>query len=129
MAATEFTRKGLLDHVLGTETFDSPSDIYVALKKDGNEIEDFNYSRVLHNDWTPASSADPSEATNDGEINFPTPSADWGEVNEFSLFDAETGGNELFTEKLDIAKTINENDIVSFADGKLKIRFGSLSAF
>jgi len=40
-------------------------------------------------------------------ITFPTPTANWGTVVEFDVYDAVTGGNLLFRASLTAPQTIN----------------------
>lgn len=131
MAATRHVTRGLLDHLLKTASFTVPTDITVALLDNtGTELTGTNYARVTHNTWNAATDADPAEASNDGIIQFATPGADgWGTAERFALYDDAETPNKLIEAALPEAKTINENDDVSFASGALKVRFGPLASF
>ncbi len=52
---------------------------------------------IVFSAFTPASQSDPSPATisNNAIVTFATPTASWGTVVAFSLYDASTGGNLL----------------------------------
>lgn len=88
----------------------------------GIEVSGGNYSRVtiassLAN-WagtqgagtTVASSGATGQTSNNGTLNFATPSAGWGVVAAIALLDASTGGNGLFWGILTTPKTINTGD-------------------
>jgi hypothetical protein len=59
---------------------------------------------------TTASSGTSGQTSNNAAITFPAPSADWGSVTHFALFDASTGGNAWITKALPIPKTVNNGD-------------------
>jgi hypothetical protein len=88
----------------------------------GTEVSGGSYARVqvassLAN-WagtqgagtTVASSGSSGTTSNNNAITFPAPSAAWGQVVEFGVFDSATGGTELFRGTLGSAKTINNGD-------------------
>jgi hypothetical protein len=55
---------------------------------------------------------------------FPAPTASWGTVTGFGLWDASTSGNQWFCFTLSTSKTINNGDAApSFAAGALTITF------
>lgn len=121
------TRQDVLDHLLGTATWTSPTNIYVALYTvaptatgGGTEVSGGGYARVLHNSWNAATAAEPSVATNNGIITYAEATADWGTIVAVGLFDAITGGNFLgyddFTGKL-----IETGDTARYQDGELSI--------
>jgi hypothetical protein len=79
-------------------------------------------------DWTAtqggtsgASSGTSGNTTNADTLTFPTPSAGWGTVTHFGLFDAASGGNLIFWGPLTIAKTVNQADVVAFPAGSLSV--------
>lgn len=59
---------------------------------------------------TTVSSGSSGTTSNNNAITFPAPSAAWGQVLEFGVFDSLTGGTELFRATLGTAKTINNGD-------------------
>lgn len=116
-----------------------PTTLYVALFTSsgsdtgpGTEVTGGSYARVavassLAN-WagtqgagtTTASSGTSGTTSNNNAITFPAPSAAWGSVVEFGVFDSATGGTELFRAALATSKTINNGDPApSFAAGAL----------
>jgi hypothetical protein len=66
------------------------------------------------------SSGTSGTTSNNNAITFPTPTADWGQVVEFGIFDSATGGTEIARAALGAPKTINNGDPApSFAAGAL----------
>jgi len=73
---------------------------------------------------TTASSGTGGVTSNNGSITFPSPSASWGTVTHFGIWDASTGGNLLFHGALTTSKTINNGDAApSFAAAALTLTF------
>lgn len=69
---------------------------------------------------TVASSGTTGTTSNNGVITFPAPTANWGIVTGYAVFDALTVGNMLFYAPLTVSKTINNGDAApSFAAGAL----------
>lgn len=71
---------------------------------------------------TTASTGTGGTTSNNSAINFPTPTAGWGTVTHFGVYDAATNGNLLFYAALTVAKTVNTSDTVSFAAGALTLQ-------
>ena len=95
---TDYTAKKVLDHIVGKTDMGSLPTGYIALftavgLDDGTgftEVSGGNYSRVqtADTDWNAASGSAPSTNSNANDIEFPTPSADWGTVIAFGIYDA-----------------------------------------
>lgn len=69
---------------------------------------------------TAASSGTGGTTSNNGTITFPAPTANWGVVTHFGVYDAVTTGNLLFWAALTVNKTINSGDAApSFAAAAL----------
>jgi hypothetical protein len=69
---------------------------------------------------TTASSGTGGTTSNNGAITFPAPTANWGSVTGFGVYDAPTGGNLLFYAALTVSKTVNNGDAApSFAAAAL----------
>ena len=68
----------------------------------GVEVAGNNYSRVTTagSDWNAASGAAPCTVSNANALTFPVPSADWGTIVAFGVFDASTSGNLLWWDYL-----------------------------
>jgi hypothetical protein len=106
-----------------------PTDLYVGLftanptdTGGGTEVTGGSYARVtiassLAN-WagtqaaasTVASSGTSGTTSNNGAITFPAPTANWGVITGFGIFDATTGGNLLIWGSLSTSKTVNNGD-------------------
>ena len=118
---------------------EGPATLYVGLftanptdTGGGTEVAGGSYARVsvtssLAN-WagtqsagsTTASSGTSGTTSNNGAITFPAPTANWGTVTGFAVFDASSSGNPLFWSALTVNKTVNNGDAApSFAAGAL----------
>lgn len=139
-ALSDYLENKLIDHLLRATPYTAPSKTYVALLTavlddtgGGTEVSGDGYARVEITSgtgaWTAtqggtsgASSGTGGMTTNASTISFPTPSASWGTVTHFGLYDAATGGNLLLYGALTSSKVINEGDSVSFAAGALSFQ-------
>jgi hypothetical protein len=120
-------RQALLDHFFSTSPYTAPTDIWVGLftvtptaTGGGTEVAEASYNRIKHDAWNAASAAEPSVATNDGEILFDEALTSWGAIVAFGLFDAKTSGN--FLGYGTCSKTIGLGDIARFADTALQVK-------
>ena len=138
-AKTDYLENKLIDHVFRGQTYTPPATRYIGLftaapndAGGGTEVSGGGYARVgvtasLAN-WagtqgagsTTASSGTGGTTSNNVAITFPAPTANWGTVVAFGIFDAPSGGNLLAYGNLTTAKTINNGDAApSFAAGAL----------
>lgn len=100
--------------------------LYTAAPSDsggGTEVSGGSYARVAvapsDANWTGASSTD-GATDNANAITFPAPTANWGTVTHFGIFDRATGGNLLAWAALTVSKTVNNGDPApQFAAGAL----------
>lgn len=141
-AMSDYLENKLVDQLFRGQTAPTTTTLYVALYTaapsdtgGGTEVSGSNYSRVAVTsslaNWagtqsagsTTASTGTGGQTSNNGSITFPTPSATWGTVTHFAIYDATSGGNELFWGALTISKTINSGDTVSFPAQSLSITF------
>jgi hypothetical protein len=134
-ALSNFLTNKLIDFVMRGQTYTPPTSVFVALATTsgsaaacGTEVTGGAYARVsvtssLAN-WagtqgattTVASSGTSGQTSNNATITFPAPTANWGTVVEFCMFDASSGGNLLWRAALTTSKTINNGDAApSFA--------------
>lgn len=121
---SDYLENKILDHVLKNTAYTSPSTVYVALYTaapsdagGGTEVSGNNYARKS----ATFASASGGSTSNSADVTFDTPSATWGTVTHFGVFDASTSGNLLYWGDLPTAKTINKDDVVRFSNGTLVI--------
>lgn len=127
--------------ITGAGAAAGPSTLYVALytaapsdSGGGTEVSGGSYARVSVSsslaNWagtqsagsTTASSGTGGQTSNNNAITFPTPSANWGTVTHFGIFDASSSGNLLIWGALTASKTVNNGDPApSFVAGALQI--------
>jgi len=141
-AMSDFLENRLIDQLFRGQTAPTTTTLHVGLltaapsdSGGGTEVSGGSYARVAVSsslaNWagtqsagsTVASSGSGGQTSNNGAITFPTPSAGWGNVTHFGIYDAATGGNLLFWGALTIAKTINQADTVTFPAASLSITF------
>lgn len=141
-AMSDFLENSLVDQIFRGQTAPTTSTLYIGLYTaapsdtgGGTELSGSGYARVsvtssLSN-WagtqssgsTTASSGTGGATSNNTAITFPEPTASWGQVQAFGVFDASTAGNLLFHGSLTINKTINQGDTVTFPAGSLVVTF------
>lgn len=141
-AMSDYLENKLVDQLFRGQSAPTTTTLYVALltaapsdSGGGTEVAGGSYARVAVTsslaNWagtqssgsTTASSGTGGQTSNNGAITFPTPSAGWGTVTHFGIYDAASGGNLLFWGSLTIAKTINQADTVTFPAASLSITF------
>lgn len=133
-AMSDYLEVELRKHIFRTGSFTKPTVLAVGLftaapsdSGGGTEVSGGSYARVqrdpLDANWTGASSTD-GLTDNAAALTFPAPTANWGQVTHFGIFDATSAGNLLFWGALTTPKTINNGDPApSFATGALDITF------
>lgn len=131
MAKSDYQEANVLNGTLRTAAFSKPAGVYVALFTSatddaggGTEVSGGGYARVQHGPsdatWTAPTAA--GLVQNIGDIQFADPSANWGTVTHFALYDALTGGNMLYHAPLVSPVTVNNGDTgPKFADGALTV--------
>jgi hypothetical protein len=141
-ALTDYLENQLVDWFLRGQTFTAPATVYVSLhtascsdSSTGTEVSGGSYARVAVTsalaNWagtqsagsTTASTGTGGTTSNNGAITFPAPTANWGQVTHYGVFDAATAGNQLICAALTTPKTINDSDAApSFGAGALTIQ-------
>lgn len=140
-AMSDYLENKIIDQVFRGQAYSFPATLYVGLftaapsdTGGGTEASGGSYSRAsvaasLANfagtqgaGTTVASSGTTGTTSNNGSITFATPTASWGTVVAFGIFDAASGGNLLFYGTLTISKTINPGDTVTFPAASLSIQ-------
>lgn len=102
----------------------------------GTEVTGGSYARVTYAsslaNWagtqgagtTTASSGTGGVTSNNNAVTFPAPTANWGTVTHWGLFDASSGGNLCYHGALTASKTINNGDAApSFAAAAFQLTF------
>lgn len=140
-AMSDYLENKIIDWLFRGQTFTAPTGLHIGLLTatpsdtgGGTEVSGNGYARQnlapsLTN-WagtqaaasTTASTGTSGTTSNNAAINFPTPTASWGTVTAFGIYDAATAGNLLFYGTLNISKTINQGDTVSFPISSLSIQ-------
>jgi hypothetical protein len=140
-AMSDYLENKLVDQIFRGQAYTFPGTLYVGLLTatpsdtgGGTEVSGNAYARVsvtnsLAN-WagtqgagtTVASSGTTATTSNNAAITFPTPTATWGTVVAFGIWDASTSGNLLFYGTLTISKTINQSDTVTFPAASLSLQ-------
>lgn len=150
-AFTDFLENKLIDWLLRAQAVgitgasagagSGPTTLYVGLfttaptdSTAGTEVSGGSYARVsvtsgttawnnTQGNTTGASTGTDGTTENASTITFPAPTANWGVVTSFGIFDASSGGNLLIYANLTASKTINNGDAApSFAAGALTIQ-------
>lgn len=125
----DYLENELLDHVLMTGDYASPTNIYIALCKSTIEEDDTGstlpsevsggaYARKLCTTWDAAAGG---ASANTNDIEFAQATADWGVVTDFAVCDAITAGNVLAFGKLNTTKNIQSGDTAKFTAGDIDI--------
>lgn len=133
---TDYLENKVVDHLFRATAYSesTPASFYVGLltaacsdSAAGTEVATGSYARVgvtratsswkgTHGTTTGASSGTNGTISNAAAITFPAPTANWGQVTHFGIYDASTAGNLLVCEALTTSKTINNGDAApSFA--------------
>jgi hypothetical protein len=139
-AFSDFLENHLIDHLLRNTAYTMPAGIYVGLLTaapsdagGGTEVSGGSYARVQVGPsvsaWTStqgttsgASTGTGGQSANGADIVYPTPSANWGTVTHFGLYDAASGGNLLLWAALTASKVINNGDAApKFLAGALTV--------
>lgn len=143
-ALSNYLENKLVDQIFRAQAYAFPTTLYVALYTalptpvtgSGTEVTGGSYARVALADaltaWAGtqaaasvvASTGTSGATSNNAAITFPAPTAAWGSIVGFAIYDAATVGNELFWGALGVSKTVNSGDAApSFAAGSLAITF------
>lgn len=144
----DYLRNKIVDWILRAQAYSPVATHYVGLMTtnathavaSGTEVTGGSYARVAitasmtATGWAGTQSAGSTSASsgsgasavtsNNGTITFPAPTANWGVVTGWTIWDASTTGNMLFFGPLSVSKTINNGDAApSFASGALALTF------
>ena len=117
---SDYLEGQLRAHLFRTASFTKPAGLFVSLHTadptdaaTGAEVSGGSYARVtrapLDANWTAASSTD-GITTNAAAVTFPAPTANWGVVTHFAIWDASTAATCSCYGALGTPKTINNGD-------------------
>jgi hypothetical protein len=121
-------------HLFRSGTFLKPAALYISLHTadptdagTGTEVTGGSYARVQRNpsdaNWSAGSATD-GTTDNVGDLIFPAPTANWGTITHFGIWDAATGGNLLCHGAMTTPRAVNSGDTApQFAAGSLDIVF------
>jgi hypothetical protein len=140
-AMSDYLENKLVDQIFRGQAYTFPSTLYIGLLTatpsdagGGTEVSGNAYARVAVTNslanWagtqgaatTVASTGTTGTTSNNASVTFPTPTATWGTVTSFGIWDAATAGNLLFYGTLTISKTINQSDTVTFPAASLSLQ-------
>lgn len=139
---SDYLENAIADHCFRTTSFTKPATLYYALMTvtttdagGGTEATGGSYARVAvtgsnanfngtHGNTTGASSGTGGVISNALAITFPAPTANWGVVVSWAIYDASSSGNLLFWGLLQANKTVNNGDAApSFVAGAFTMTF------
>jgi hypothetical protein len=141
--ACDFLENLIIDHLFRSRTWAKPTALYMALfttapsdSGGGTEVSGGSYARVnlppLDTNWTATQGGTTGNSSGTGGLTgnavaivFPAPTAAWGVVTHFAIFDAVTAGNMLIWDQLTAPRNILSGDPApSFAIGALQVTVG-----
>lgn len=136
MSKSNYLSKAFLDHTLGGQTFNPPSNVYIGLfisepgdGTGGTEASGASYARaeIANNDtnFPAATGTTAASKANGVTITFPTAgSGGWSSgatMTHWVMFDGATGDNRLYHGSLTVPKPVLEGDEPIIPPGSLVI--------
>lgn len=123
-AKSNYLENKVLDHVLGTAAYTSPSAYLSLYTSDpgegdtGTELSGSGYARqaVSFNAASSGSATGPTVAKE-----FTASGGSWGTVTHFGIHDASSTGNLLYYGALTASKTIADGDTLRFAADSITV--------
>lgn len=119
---SNYLENKLLDHVLRSTNFTSPTTVYVGLytsdpgdDNSGTECTGGAYARQVLSVTT----ATDGIVTSSADVTFPQATDAWGTISHIGLLDAVTSGNLLMHTPLTTSRTIEAGDVIKIATGSL----------
>lgn len=123
-AMSDYLENAFLDHFTGTTSTTMPAAVYLGLSTasmndddSGTELSGSGYARQA---ITFAAAASAS-ISNNAAVEFPSATGSWGTVSHWAIYDAATGGNQLFHGSFATPKAIATGDILKVAASQLTI--------
>lgn len=131
---SDYLEVEVVKHIFRTGSYPAPTVLAIALfttdptdAATGTEVTGGSYARVSYNpldaNWAATSGTD-GITSNINPITFPSPTANWGTVTHFAIYDAATSGNMLFSSALSSSRVVNNGDTAPvFAADALVVTF------
>ena len=119
----------LLSHIFKVATWNSPTNLYVALSNSTltdtafgtnlrGEVSGGAYARKKCNTWTTPSA---NTISNSIKVEYTQATANWGTVKAFAICDHSSTGDVIVYGSLSTAKKIGTNDTAKFATNDIDI--------
>ena len=137
---SDYLENKIIDHLFRSATFSKPSTVYIGLLTaapsdagGGTEVSGGSYARIQvgpgDTNWNATqggtsgnSSGTGGQTANAADIQFASPTANWGVITHFGIYDAVTSGNLLYWAALTTPKTVNSGDAApKFVAGALTV--------
>lgn len=117
---SDYLEAALIGHIFRGSAFSMPTTLAIGLLTatasdtgGGTEVTGGDYARVTLNpsaaNWS-APTGNDGTTKNNSLLTFPTPTADWGRITHWGLYDAASSGNLLFWGALTTPKNVNNGD-------------------
>ena len=131
-AMSDFLEAALIGHLFRGAAYAAPATLHVGLLTaaptdgtPGTEVAGSGYARAAVANSAAQWSAivgNNGTTSNASVVSMPTPSANWGLVTHFAIYDAASAGNMLWYAPLTVAKTVNTGDAISFPVGSITVQ-------
>jgi len=117
-----------MDWLLGGSTPARPTGQYLALCTADptgagglNEVTGFGYARQAITFNASSTVSGTSSTTNSSTHNFTAAGGDWGSIPFWAIYDALTGGNEIYSGPATVTRTIHNGETLTVAAGALTV--------
>jgi len=124
-AASDFTENLALKFLLTSTTATRPTAWYVALfttaTSDAGGGTEVSTAGSAYARQAIAFTVTADSAANTSTITFPAATSTWGSIGWVAIYDASTGGNQLFHGAVTTAKTIESGDTFQISSSNLTI--------
>lgn len=124
MSKANYAETAVVDWLLGGATPTRPSARYLALHTADpgetgatSELSGAGYARQA----VTFGAASAGAASNTSSHSFTASGANWGTVTHFSIWDAATTGNCLYSGALSVSRTINDGESATVASGAITV--------
>lgn len=141
--ASDYVENKVIDHMFRAATWSKNTALYIALftaapsdAGGGTEVTGGSYARASlpasDTNWAATqggtsgnSTGTSGQTSNAVAVTYPSPTANWGIVTHFAIFDASSGGNMLVWDSLTANREIlNGDGPPSFAIGAFQVSVG-----